>query len=246
MNILKNRGILFLGLGLPLAIVSSIWLTERAGAAIPLLTLTHSGSQGFNTVQVTVQGDRLSEVGFYYYNESGQKSAIGTLGWTDANGYFSRQVNGTLYGIKPGMYVYAVVNNQQSPLLAWPAAPGTAVGSYPYPSGQTFPGGNLNYFTPTYSSVSQTYYYPTQYSNYGGQYAPLTQNQPYYGYGYAYGNTQPVQQSSYYYYQPAYEWQYYQYQPPRMDTQYTRVEYREPQISAVGCKSGTALYCAEW
>ncbi len=99
------------------------------GSALAM-TPTISYSQVNNSyVQATVYGDSNSSVNFYYYNSinSSSVNSLGTIGTTNSNGYLSTTIPSG-YTIPAGVLTYVIVNNQQSPSVAFPYYSGTGYG----------------------------------------------------------------------------------------------------------------------
>lgn len=82
-------------------------------------TLSLSTTDNGNSVQLTINGDSNANVFFYYQDiYSGLQSQY--IGTTNSYGYFSTTINKSTYNINTSSYVYVMVNNQQSELMAWP------------------------------------------------------------------------------------------------------------------------------
>jgi len=107
-------------------LVSGILFTATANAATPTLSL--SGVNSGDSVEIKVNGDANSGVLFFYQKASGG-SYIEALGSTSANGYYSTIISTATYNIMPSSPVYVKVNNQLSATATWPylAASGGAI-----------------------------------------------------------------------------------------------------------------------
>ncbi len=145
---------------------------SAAHAATPSVTLTNIGTTNINAVQVTVYGDAYYPVQLYYRNGANYSQFAGTLGTTNASGYFLITLNGNAYNIPPGALVYVIVNNQQSQLVAWPYYNSNNGGGVMYPvpglilnsaqlnftTGQTFTIRPQNYVSSLYISNNSNSY----------------------------------------------------------------------------------------
>ncbi len=95
-------------------------------ASIPMLSLSSTGTG--DSVNVTVTGDSNSNVTLYYNLGYGVQNRM--LGTTNNNGFFFAIISTSSYGITPGMQVYAMVNNQQSPTFTWPYSSSSSYSPY--------------------------------------------------------------------------------------------------------------------
>ncbi len=95
------------------AVVAAVFgfLVTQAKAMTPTFSISQSGG---NALSVIIYGDANAPVSLYYNQNNFY------LGMTDGNGYFSVTLNANNYTIPSGASVYVMVNNQQSPVVAWP------------------------------------------------------------------------------------------------------------------------------
>lgn len=97
-------------------------LPQIAEAATPTLAFASAGT---NYVQISVQGDQNQAVNLYYYNPGMSTiNTVGSIGTTNASGYFSTTLYTSSYNIPSGASVYVVVNGQQSSTAIWPTTAG--------------------------------------------------------------------------------------------------------------------------
>ncbi len=95
---------------------------QIAEAATPTLAFASAGT---NYVQISVQGDQNQAVNLYYYNPGMSTiNTVGSIGTTNASGYFSTTLYTSSYNIPSGASVYVVVNGQQSSTATWPTTSG--------------------------------------------------------------------------------------------------------------------------
>jgi hypothetical protein len=95
-----------------------------AGVAYAAPTLTLTPIVGSGSVQLNVAGDANSTVIFHYNVGSSGGDQIITLGSTNSSGGYSGTIFSSTYGIAAGSSVYVIVNNQQTPIAAWPSDSG--------------------------------------------------------------------------------------------------------------------------
>jgi hypothetical protein len=108
------------------ALVFAMSFAVHAFAMAPNLSVT---SENGNSVQMTVYGDPNSSVILYYQTQYETQDA-GTVGYTDATGYFSSVLNAGSYAVTPGAQVYVLVDNQQSGWATWPYVSSTYPNNY--------------------------------------------------------------------------------------------------------------------
>lgn len=91
-------------------------------AATPTVSLSAAGNGDSVTAQV--YGDPYAGA-YIYYQRSGFGYQSQYLGTTNASGFLSAPMSTSGLGITSGSSVYVMVNNQQSPMVAWPYTYGT-------------------------------------------------------------------------------------------------------------------------
>ncbi len=113
---IKNLFIAFI-----LAATSVLVVASHASAStIPTLTLS---VQNTGSTQITVYGDPNSAVLLYYNNSTiggTETETTGSLGSTNAYGYFSTTINNGTYNIPYNTLVYVTVDGQNSAQTTWP------------------------------------------------------------------------------------------------------------------------------
>ncbi len=112
---------------LMLALVAVFMPAGTAFAMTPTLSVSSYGSN--SQIQVTVNGDQNQNIQLYYYSPAGSSNLVnaGTIGTTNASGYFSTILNANSYNIPSGTTVFVIVNGQQSTTSVWPSTSGGSV-----------------------------------------------------------------------------------------------------------------------
>jgi hypothetical protein len=97
-------------------VLSAFAFSARAFAMTPTLSLSANNN---GSVSATVFADPNAPVILNYFMNN-QWAALGTLGYTNQNGYLSTTINTGMYSISSGAQVVVVVNGSQSVATVWP------------------------------------------------------------------------------------------------------------------------------